>query len=636
MKKKKLLLVLLAGLMAAGCVNNRQQPASSSAPVSQETSETIQSISNAEFRNFLDQYVIKACENDYTLAHRYFEHPENYGIDISKCKVTLGSILPTDEDLHFQHQILSNLEKMDDKDLNQTNQQIRQQMMWESRLILDSSDEKFAYLDNIWSEISGVTSVLTDFFSEYQLYSQADIEPLLTLIQDVPRYVDEAIAYSKRQAELKTLAVNMDSLRESCQSILETRDDSPVTNELLAEIDGLNLDAAAAASWKEKITADLNEHFFPSFEKALSALEDLEDQNGQIKGLASYKDGKEYYKYVVANYAGTDADIETIKEEIRTAMDDSVVEYRQILREDPESATLGEPETSFKDISEIMPFLEERYPADFPIVKTMDYEIKPLSAEQSKQGVMAYFVLQPIDSTRPYEIRYNARDYGSDPNSLQLYNTFAHEGIPGHMYQAQYEREHFKHPAQYFLSAFGMQEGYATYAAYETLDWTGINENDLEVWKLTDQYSNYSVLLMDLQINYDGYSLSEFENVWGEGSEAVYNQLAENPGVFFGYYYGSLKIFQLQQIAKDALGSLYDPVEFNNALLQMGNVEFSIIEDNIQAYIDAKRNSSYGKNASETPSEKSTESQEEAESQEETDSQQESSAPSSEMDFFED
>lgn len=181
-----------------------------------------------------------------------------------------------------------------------------------------------------------------------------------------------------------------------------------------------------------------------------------------------------------------------------------------------------------------------------------------------------------------------------------------------------------------------MQEGYATYAAYETLDWTGINENDLEVWKLTDQYSNYSVLLMDLQINYDGYSLSEFENVWGEGSEAVYNQLAENPGVFFGYYYGSLKIFQLQQIAKDALGSLYDPVEFNNALLQMGNVEFSIIEDNIQAYIDAKRNSSYGKNASETPSEKSTESQEEAESQEETDSQQESSAPSSEIDFFED
>lgn len=627
MKKKKLLLFLLASVMAAGCTHTPQQTSSTTQTESSTVNE-VQSISNAEFQNFLDQYVIKACQNDYTLAHRYFEHPENYGIDISKCKITLGSILPTEEDLHFQHQILRNLENMDDKDLNQTNQQIRQQMMWQSQLALDSSDEKFAYLDNIWSEISGVTSVLTDFFSEYQLYSAADIEPLIALIKDVPRYVDEALAYSKRQGELKTLAVNMDSVRSTCSSILDSQNDSPVTSELLAEVDGLNLDAAQANSYKEQITAALNESFFPSFQKALDGLEALESQNGQIKGLASYKDGKEYYEYVVQSYAGTDASLDTIKEEIRTAMDDSVVEYRQILREDPESASLGEPETSFKSVSEIMPFLEERYPADFPIVKEMDYEIKPLSPEQSKQGVMAYFVLQPIGSTRPYEIRYNARDYGSDPTSLQLYNTFAHEGIPGHMYQAQYEREHFKHPAQYFLSSFGMQEGYATYAAYETLDWTGIAQNDLEVWKLTDQYSNYSVLLMDLQINYDGYSLSEFENVWGEGSEAVYNQLAENPGVFFGYYYGSLKLFQLQQIAKDALGNLYDPVEFNNSILQMGNVEFGIVEDNVQAYIDAKRNSTYGKNL--------TSKEEETDSKQDSASAISESTQSAEMEFFED
>ncbi|MBF0578984.1 DUF885 family protein [Erysipelotrichaceae bacterium RD49] len=592
----RLFLVFLSALLAAGCTSSTPETSSQSSTSSRETSQSITptAVSNAEFENFLDQYVIQLCENDYLLTHRYFEHPENYGIDIAKCRITLGSFTPDEKDIAFEKKALNILENFEDTNLNAVNKQIRSQMIWELNLALNLSDEKFEYLGSIWSEISGVQASLTDTFAEFQLYSQADIEPLIALINDVPRYVNEAIVYSQNQAKAKTLAIDLDTVISTCQSIVNSKDDSPVTRELMAEVDALGLDQETAERSKTQIREALQKSFFPSFQTIIDGLGGLKDQNGAIKGMASYKNGREAYQYVLQSYAGSNDDIEVMKEEIRTAMDNAVTEYRLILREDPESAMIEEPQTQFKSVSEIMPFLEERYPAEFPIVKTMDYEIKELSPEQSKNGVMAYFVIQPIDSRRPYEIRYNARDYGSDPESLTLYNTFAHEGIPGHMYQAQYNRDHFKHPIQYFLSSFGMQEGYATYAAYQTIDWTGIDENVTRVWELTDQYSNYSVLLMDIQINYDDYSLAEFENVWGKGSEAIYNQLAENPGVFFGYYYGCMKILQLQEIAKESLGDLYDPVDFNNALLQAGDVHFGLIEENIQSYINNARSSAYG------------------------------------------
>lgn len=593
--KNRLLLVFLSSLLAAGCA---QPSASSSSQSNTTTSESVSyettAVSNTEFENFLDQYVVKLCESSYLLTHRYFEHPENYGIDLDKCKITLGTFTPDPEELAFEKKALSILESFEDTNLNTTNKQIREQLIWELNLTVNMSDEKFEYLGSIWSEISGVQASLTDTFSEFQLYTEEDVEPLIALINDVPRYVKEALDYSSKQAEAKTFAIDLGTVVATCQSIVNSKDDSPVTSELMAEVDALGLDSEKSETYKQQIRDALQQSFFPSFQTIIDGLNGLKDKNGTVKGMASYKNGREAYEYVLQSYAGSSDDIEVMKEEIRTAMDDAVTEYRSILRTNAEAAMVEEPETRFTSVSEIMPFLEERYPAEFPIVKTMDYEIKELSPEQSKNGVMAYFVIQPIDSKRPYEIRYNARDYGSDPSSLTLYDTFAHEGIPGHMYQAQYNRDHFKHPIQYFLSSFGMQEGYATYAAYQTIPWTGIDEDTARVWELTDQYSNYSVLLMDIQINYDDYSLDEFENVWGKGSEAIYNQLAENPGVFFGYYYGCLKILQLQDIAKESLGEIYDPVSFNNALLQAGDVNFGLIEENIQSYINNARSSAYG------------------------------------------
>lgn len=60
-----------------------------------------------------------------------------------------------------------------------------------------------------------------------------------------------------------------------------------------------------------------------------------------------------------------------------------------------------------------------------------------------------------------------------------------------------------------------------------------------------------------------------------------------------------MKLLELNDIAKESLGEDYDPVEFHTALLNAGNMNFSIIEESVQDYIDSVR---MGTSDSELPS----------------------------------
>ena len=599
MHSKKWLALALCALLGVGCTSSTPVTSSSSSnsriqSSQEETPKEKTPITNAEFSAFLDRFVLEQCQDDYTTCHSYFENPQAYGIDPAKCDITLGTFFTTQEDVDELQDWLNELLAMDDSDLSKINRQIRQAFIREFELSLELCNEKYEYLGNIWSSDDGIPSLLVTYFSEYRLYSVDDVPYLVKLLEDVPRFVEEGLEFTQKQIEAKTFSIDMDEALDTCESVLKNQKDSAVTSELFAEVDGLYLSESDSKKAKEAIEKALNESFFPAFETMVSGLKAVEKQNKALAGLGSFENGKSYYELLLKSQVGTDETIEELREEIKRAMNDTTDAYRRLLRNNEEAILEAEdPQTSFTSIEEIMPFLEERYPAKFPVVDTMDYEIKPLSDEQSTPGIVAYFVRPCVDSTRPYEIRYNVRDYGNDPASLEMFDTFAHEGIPGHMYQAQYNKEHYVHIAQYFLDNLSFTEGYATYAANCALEWVNLDKDVLEAYRLMEFYPQYNVLLMDLQINYDGYSKRQFRDVWGEGYEDIYDQLAQNPGVFFSYYYGSLKIMELQAIAEEALSNDYDDVAFNNALLQAGDVDFSIIEENIQDYIDSVRTGKY-------------------------------------------
>lgn len=545
---------------------------------------------NKQFTEYTNEYVAKVAENSYTTMHQFFENPQNYGIDPEKVEVTLGPIEPDEKTLALEEELSSKLDTFDRNDLNPVQQDIYDQLQYEFDLSKETNDEKYKYLDNIWSTMNGLPASLVSFFSEYELREESDIAPLIQLINDVPRYTQDALDYSKKQAEHGTLMLDYEAMIETCQTTLDSQSDSAVRSELHKDVEELGLTQERTDQYIAQIDETLDQSFFPSYQTMIDGLTALKDQIKPLSGLAALKNGKEYYELLVKDATGTDDSIDTIKSNVEDEISNVSTQVVTMMNDDPGTlADIMNLRTSFTNVEDILVFLNDHYTSQFPQLDSMVYDLQPLADEQSQEGVVAYFMIPAVDSTSKYRIRYNRRDYGDDPGDISLYQTLAHEGIPGHMYQAQYNKQHFQYTIQYFLSNSGFSEGYATYVENQSLKFLDLDPKTVNMYVYNDLLNNYYVLLMDIAVNYEGMSKEEFTAHFdmfdSSALEGIYDQLADNPGVFMSYYYGYYQISELRKEAKDKLEKDFDDVRFNDALLQSGSVNFDIVKRNIDTYI---------------------------------------------------
>ena len=536
---KKILSVFLSICLLCSCTSTPDKP-------------------NKEFTSFCDQIFIETMESDYTTMHQMLENPEDFHIDLSKVEVSLGDFI-TDNDKEIKEN-LNTLHSFDYDSLDHTQKSIYLELEKEWNLELNLNKEEILYNTNVLSSMNGIHEQLITFFSEYTLRNEKDVKDLIVLIKDVPRYFDEMIAYIKKQADMDLLMYDTKSVLNSIQEIIDSREDSSVTSHLMNEIDSLSIDSKE--DYKSKVEQVLQNDFFPSYQRLLDTLIQYEDQVIPMTGLYYIKNGKEYYKYIVEQATGTTKSIETIQKELENALDETLKDYLKL--SDYETSLT----TSFTTVEEILSFLNENYKKDFPEVGQMNYEIKALDDDQSTDGVVAYFIIPAIDNSSPYQIRYNKRDYGKDIEDIEMYTTLAHEGIMGHMYQAQYNLENLDTSIQYLFNSSGLSEGYATYAQLYALKYL---DKDTKACKLENELNFYLTALLDLSIHYDGLTLEELNEQYNMDMSSFYNQIAENPGVFLSYYYGYLQVKQLKDSFKGS------DLQFHTQLLQYGNVYFDVL-----------------------------------------------------------
>ena len=554
---------------------------------------TFSSKENKSFTKYTNQLVVEYAENDYTTMHQFFEHPEDYGINVNHVKVSLGEFYEDNSKEIKKDQ--KKLESFNRSTLDKEQQTIYDELQYENELNLKAENKKYKYLTNCWSTMSGLHQNLVSTFSEYILRDEKDIQDLIKLIHDVPRYTNDVLKYTKKQAEKGTLQFDYDSVIQDIQDTINQKDNSSITNALYNSIDSLNLEQSKTNSYKKQVKEALDNNFFPSYQSMLDTLTSLQSKVQPLQGLSHYKNGKSYYRVLVQNAISSNDSISTIKRNTKSAINKAIQEYQSLYQQNPMiSYELDSVSTDFTDVNAILKSLQKNYKKDFPQVKTMHYDLKALPEDQSVSGIVAYFITPALDYTQNYQMRYNKRDYGDDPSSLTLYQTLAHEGIAGHMYQAQYNKEHLKYPIQFLYNNLGMSEGWATYVESMSLHYLDNNKDLLQAYNLNNVLTNLYVILMDISIHYDGMSLSEFKNEYGdmfsaEGLESIYDQLSDNPTVFLSYYYGYLQIVDLKSEAKSKLKTKFKNKDFHNAILQYGEVNFNIIQQSVNEYIQKSK-----------------------------------------------
>jgi len=236
-----------------------------------------------------------------------------------------------------------------------------------------------------------------------------------------------------------------------------------------------------------------------------------------------------------------------------------------------------------------LPSLFGRLPkAKLEIMAVEQYREKGFSGAQYETGTP--------DGSRPGHVKVNTGDFAKR-TTLNVETTAYHEGVPGHHLQLSIAQEVPDLPAfrqHYFIAAF--DEGWALYAerlgeevgayqdpysyyghlqdemlrAIRLVADTGLHAKRWTRQQVVDFFHAHSTIdEVDLQSETDRYMV-----ILGQG---------------LAYKLGQLKILELRERAKQALGDRFDVREFHDLVLDSGALPLDVLSDQVDAWIARRK-----------------------------------------------
>ena len=556
----------------------------------------------AAAREAFDQYTENLFKQEASQSlltlHYTLADPESYGITDYDRTLGTASAEDTRKDLEEAKQIKADLEAMDTRLLSKD--QLLTYTILSSYINTLLSSDGLELYDQPLSTTLGIQSQLPILLSEYTFYRKQDVDDYLSLLSSIDAYYDSLIAFEteRAQADLGMCDTVIDNIIRSCNAYLIDADHSFMAETFSSRLDEMGgLSDQEKADYKAKNKKAIDEHFVPAYERLISGLESLKGTGSNDKGLYYYPEGRKYYEYLVNASTGTSySDVSALKQAINKQMSKELAAVNQLLSDDPSLGdkldsspfTLTEPKDILED-------LKAQSQADFPPVNDCNYTIK--NVPKTLEGFLspAFYLTVPIDRPEDNSIYINNQSTDAD----SLYTTMAHEGYPGHMYQYAYMYENIQSPYQKALAnSSAYTEGYAVYAqfyAYKYL--TGIDKNVLEALKENELASYDIMILCDIGIHYEGWSLDDFSdfisekgiNLEEDSLKTQYKQLQANPAAFEPYYVGYEEFMLLKETAQNKLGDKFNDKKFHEAILKSGNAPFTVVERNVAAYIKSAK-----------------------------------------------
>lgn len=549
-----------------------------------------------QFDKFTQEMFIKEVQSDTISLNYSLANPEAFGI--KKPKVTLGeySVRKIKEDLMTIEQYLKDLQKIDYKLLTPDRQltyDILQNYL-ESELEMGN----YIYYFESLGPTTGLQAQLPILLAEYNFYNKDDIVNYLELLPCVYDYFEDIVEFEREKSE-KGLFMSetvADRIIEQCEAFIANPDKNLLIEYFNEKIDNFpGLTDAEKEKYKQENRQGVIEYIIPSYKMLINALQSLKGTGINNAGLYYYPEGQAYYECLARFKTGSSKSMNEIINMMDTTMENSFAEITGIILKDQNILEKVESFNFFPltDPVEILEDLKKDILADFPEPIDVKCEIKYVHESLSEYLSPAMYLMPAIDNYENNLIYIN----GNDKETLAtIYTTVAHEGYPGHLYQNVYFRSQNPAPIRSILDFTGYDEGWATYAEYLSYKYAGI---DSDLAALLEAHNRILLLMYaraDIGIHYEGWTREEavqYLNNFTDDeklSGMIYEILLEEPGVYLPYAVGYLEIMELKNKARSVLGNDFNLKEFHEFLLDTGPAQFGIIEDQMEAWLDNRKN----------------------------------------------
>ncbi|MCD7859424.1 MAG: DUF885 domain-containing protein [Firmicutes bacterium] len=535
-----------------------------------------------------------------------------------------------EEELQENRDWLARLAEYDYDALSATQQSAYQSAYYalsDGLALYDAEHPEYALLSGSYiSQYGGYVADFMDALSYFTYASEWSVEVLCYTLESTltvfPSYADYAA--DRVAAGLPIKDATLSEMQDFLQNILDQGEDFYMYTYLPEQLEALDfLTSVQKETYSARITAALDECFFPAVEALNEALDEFYGYNTEqdLSYLAQAgSTGKELYEILAMDAIQTEnLDLDAVY--------DALLDYADELEEQIYALLLYE----------VYALSESDYNTFYNYVSGYESCFGFASAEDALEAIIdvSPSIVSPLDSAPEVAVRLTDETVAAYANYLAAYSssfmdtlesleyiivnplstdvadlesisTIAHEGYPGHMYSFVHAKEAGLPWLSLYPTCLLLCEGWAQYAGFHTLIELGEQSGD-EVIRLACKYialenmSSYILTgIYDLQVNYYGYSAQEFgeENFsylssYGYSDDDILEIarsyiafLEEMSAGYLPYSYGLMLQESAHEAAQEALGDAYSETDFNDYILRAGyGPTLDIFQDFVNAYI---------------------------------------------------
>ncbi|MDZ7588536.1 MAG: DUF885 domain-containing protein [Parasphingorhabdus sp.] len=387
--------------------------------------------------------------------------------------------------------------------------------------------------------------------------------------------------------------------------------DSPLLEDLTKKVNALDISDTEKADLISQARAALMSSVKPAYTRLIA---EMERQQAYAKTLGDYgdgvwrfTDGADYYNERLANYTTTNLTASQIHQ---IGLDNVARIHglmRQIMKQVGFTGTLQQffaklrtddsfyyttREAYLADVDTKMAAMEKALPTAFNTLPKSPLTVKAVEPFREKSAGKAFYSRPAPDGSRPgtyYVNLYNLKDMSKTELEALAY----HEGLPGHHLQLAIQTELGDLPPfRKFGGVTAYSEGWGLYS----------EELGKDMGFYQDPYSDFGRLGMELwracRLVVDtgihdkrwsrekaiAYLTENTPNPAGDIDKAI-ERYVIYPGQATAYMIGKLKIMELRERSKAALGDKFTLGDFHDVILKSGPVPLQIMEERIDAWI---------------------------------------------------
>jgi uncharacterized protein (DUF885 family) len=390
-------------------------------------------------------------------------------------------------------------------------------------------------------------------------------------------------------------------------------DDSPLLADFRGKVGKLGIDEERRKVLVGDAEKALLASVRPAYEAVIAWARAAEKTATTDDGVWKLPDGAAYYDYLLRNFTTTELTADEIHEiglrEVARIHDDMRGIMKQVgfqgdlraffdfMRTDAQFYYPDSEEGRaawLADANRHIAAMRAKLPELFVTLPKAEVVVKAVEPFREKSAGKAFYQRPSLDGSRPGVFYGNLYQMKEMPK-YELEALVYHEAIPGHHMQNAVALEESTLPRFRRLSGFtAYSEGWGLYSERLGKEVGFYSDPWSEFGRLALELHRAVRLVVDTGLHARRWTRDQTVRYHVEnsptGEDAAIRATERyilNPGQATAYMIGMLKIVELRGRAAAALGERFDKREFHDLVLRTGGVPLTVLESEVQRWIDA-------------------------------------------------